>query len=460
VVLLTIFDDRYFSCAKPLNFLDYHQFLVLVGNDLRRYLMLPALPISYLLGRTMNLTDDKVGKLKLSSDEPDGKIFFDDKISGLGVRTYRSGRKTWLYQFRLAGRSYKYEIGSTEKVLASKARAEAKIAAGHVSKGENPIELRRQTEAKHLDQFGELVEEYLDEKLHPIKPGKKPMRPRSYAEVKRHLEDDCKPFWYRAIRSITQDDVSILYKKIARACGSGAASHTWSTLRAFMHWCMGKGVLDKNVAALYDGGGTSPPRKRALTDSEIGIIWNTCRDDHFGNIVRLLLLTGARRDEVGHMHLSELDLAAKKWHVPEDRAKNWNAYDVPLSDTAIDILTKAIKTREAFVFGHGTTRGFSGWSKAKKALDKRIAEAGHTIEHWQIHDLRRSCSSGLQRLKIDPHIIEVCINHLPSKLQRTYQTHGYEDERRTALARWAAHIDAVVNGKTINNVVNFAGATA
>jgi integrase len=408
----------------------------------------------------MNLTDHEIKKLTLSPDEPDGKIYFDDKMSGLGVRCYRSGRKTWLYQFRLAGRSYKYEIGSTEKVLASKARTEAKIAAGHVSKGENPIDLRRQAETKHKDQFGELVEEYLDEKLHPIKNNKKPMRPRSYVEVKRHLEDHCQPFKYRPIKSITQDDVATLYKKIARASGTGAASHTWSTLRAFMHWCMGKGVLDKNVAALYDGGGVNDPRDRTLTDAEIAIVWKACNADQFGNIVKLLLLTGARRDEVGHMHLSELDIAAKKWLVPEDRAKNWNAYDVPLSDTAVDILTEAIETREAFVFGYGEKRGFSGWSKAKKALDKRIAEAGHTIEHWIIHDLRRSCSSGLQRLKIDPHIIEACINHLPPKLQRTYQTHGYEDERRTALARWAAHIEAVVNGKTIDNVVSFAEATA
>jgi integrase len=400
----------------------------------------------------MNLTDHEIKKLVLPPDGPDGKIFFDDKISGLGVRCYSSGRKTWLYQFRLAGRSYKYEIGSTEKVLASKARTEAKIAAGHVSKGENPIDLRRQAEAKHKDQFGELVEEYLDEKLHPIKPGKKPMRPRSYAEVKRHLEDHCEPFKYRAIRSITQDDVASLYKKISRATGSGAASHTWSTLRAFMHWSMGKGVLDKNVAALYDGGGTNDSRERTLTDAEIAIVWKACNVDQFGDIVKLLLLTGARRDEVGHMPLSELDLDDKNWLLPEERSKNRHEHLFTLSDSAVNILTKAVETREAFVFGYGTERGFSGWSKAKKALDKRIAEAGHKLGHWQLHDLRRSFASGLQRLGIEPHIIEACLNHTPPKLQRTYQTHDYEPEKRTALARWADHVLTIVEGRESNVV--------
>jgi hypothetical protein len=186
--------------------------------------------------RSMNLTDDSVKKLMLPPADPDGKVYFDDRISGLGVRCYRSGRKMWLYQFRLAGRSYKYEIGATEKIVASKARIEAKIAAGHVSKGENPIELRRQTEAKHLDQFGDLVTEYLDEKLHPIKLGKKPMRPRSFAEVQRHLEDHCKPFEHRPIRSITQDDIAGLYKKISRqAAPVPQAIHG----RAFAPSCIG-----------------------------------------------------------------------------------------------------------------------------------------------------------------------------------------------------------------------------
>ena len=342
-----------------------------------------------------------------------------------------------------------YEIGATEKILASKARTEAKIAAGHVAKGENPIDIRRRAEAKHKDQFGDLVEEYLDEKLHPIKPGKKPMRPRSYSKVKRHLEEHCKPFKYRSIMSITQDDIADRYKKISRTSGPGAASHTWSTLRAFFHWCMGRGVLEKNVAALYDGGGTNEPRERTLDDAELAIVWKACGDDQFGRIVKLLILTGARRDEVGHMHLDELTLESTQWVkpawlLPGDRAKNRREHLIPLSDTAIDLLTKAVEARDAHVFGYGETRGFSGWSKAKKALDARIAKTGHKLDHWTLHDLRRSFSSGLQRLKIEPHIIEACLNHAAPRLQRTYETHDYEDERRKALSAWAHHIDVVI----------------
>ena len=179
-------------------------------------------------------------------------------------------------------------------------------------------------------------------------------------------------FKHRAIKGITQADVATLYKQISRDAGKGAAKATWSTLRAFFHWCMSRGVLERNVAALYDGGGANEPRERTLEDSEIAIVWKACGDDQFGRILKLLILTGARRDEVGHMHIDELDLRDTQfvkptWLLPADRAKNGREHLIPLSNAAVAILEKAIETREAHVFGYGDTRGYSGWSKAKAA---------------------------------------------------------------------------------------------
>src|SRR5258705_13993105 len=187
-------------------------------------------------------------------------------------------------------------------------------------------------------------------------------------------------------------------------------------------------------------------------NAELSTTWTAWSGDHSNNIVTSSILTGARRDEVGHMPLDELDLQNKNWLLPEERSKNRREFLFTLSDSAVDILTKAVETREAHVFGYGTERGFSGWSKAKAALDKRIAEAGHKLEHWTLHDLRRSFASGLQRLKIEPHIVEATLNHTPPKLERNYQTYTYEAEKRAALARWPADVDAVVTGNTICNI--------
>src|SRR5258705_12319189 len=164
-------------------------------------------------------------------------------------------------------------------------------------------------------------------------------------------------------------------------------------------------------------------------NAELSTTWTAWSGDHSNNIVTSSILTGVPRDEVGHMHLDELDFEKKNWLLPEERSKNRREFLFTLSDSAVDMLTKAVETRETHVFGYGTDRGFSGWSKAKAALDKRIAEAGHKLKHWTLHDLRRSFASGLQRLGIEPHIIEACLNHTLPKLGRTYRTHDHEPEK-------------------------------
>jgi integrase len=421
----------------------------------------PLLPECYRMEiqpQGLKLTDAVARKLALAPDMPDGKIFFDQAVSGFGVRVYRSGRKIWFVQYRFGKATRKENLGPITAKTAEQAREEAKDIFAHVRLGRDPVAERQQRQTDAEDRFGVLVKEYLHEKLHPIKPGKKPMRPRSYDEVERHLETHCAPFANKPIRSITKGDIDELYRAISIESGAGAASHTWSSLRAMMDWAIRRDKLDKNVAALYDGGGTNPPRERTLPDAEIAIVWKACRDDQFSAIVKLLILNGSRRDEVGHMQKSELKDG--RWLVPAERSKNHHSHLVPLSDMAAEIIAKASKTREDFVFGHGTERGFSGWGKAKTALDKRISAAGHQMEHWTLHDLRRSFAAGLQRLKIAPHIIEACLNHIPPKLQRNYQTHDYADEKRAALARWAAHIEAVVNGATTDNVVSMKGAAS
>lgn len=392
----------------------------------------------------LKLTDAVVRKLTLSEDMPDGRIFFDKELPRFGVRVYRSGRKLWFCQYRFGKQTRKETIGLTTEKTAEQAREVAKDIFAHVRLGRDPVAERQQRQADAEDRFSLVVDAYLHEKLHPIKPGKKPMRRRSYEEVKRHLKTHCAPFANKPIRSITKGDVAELYGDISRGPGAGAASHTWASLRAMMDWAVRNDKLERNVAALYDGGGTNPPRDRKLSDAEIAIIWKACRDDQFGNIVKLLLLTGARRDEVGHMPIAETDFEAREWVLPPERAKNGRAHLVPLTDVSLAILQKAVEAQDAFVFGYGKERGFSGWSKAKAALDKRIAESGHNIQPWTLHDTRRAFATGLQRLKIEPHIIEACLNHVPPKLQRTYQLHDYADEKLAALKLWADHLARIV----------------
>jgi integrase len=153
-------------------------------------------------------------------------------------------------------------------------------------------------------------------------------------------------------------------------------------------------------------------REHVITDDELAKIRSACRDDDYGRIVRLLILMGRRRDEVGDMTWPELDLNRGLWTIPRERTKNGLPHEVPLSDAALEILW-SIPRREGrkFVFGEGQG-GFSGWSKSKARLDARIAKTRAVVRPWRLRDLRRTVATRLGELGILPHVVEAILNHV------------------------------------------------
>ena len=123
-----------------------------------------------------------------------------------------------------------------------------------------------------------------------------------------------------------------------------------------------------------------------------------CRDDDYGRVVHLLMLTAQRREEVAALAWNELDLAGALWTIPKKRTKNGLPHDVPLSSPALSILEGAPKRDgRALVFGDGEG-GFQGWSKAKAALDRRIAAAGAKVRPWRLHVFGAPRRHGWRRL--------------------------------------------------------------
>jgi integrase len=179
-----------------------------------------------------------------------------------------------------------------------------------------------------------------------------------------------------------------------------------------------------------------------------------CREDDYGRIVYLLALTGQRREEVGGMRWDELDLDARLWRIPPERTKNHRPHDVPLSGPALQILAKVIRRDRPFVFGEGDGP-FQGWSKAKSALDKRIADAGSTPAPWRLHDLRRTVATRMGDLGIEPHVVEAVLNHVSGTkagVAGVYNRSLYAGEKRAALALWADHVMSTFQGGPQNDV--------
>jgi integrase len=214
-------------------------------------------------------------------------------------------------------------------------------------------------------------------------------------------------------------------------------------------------------------------RDRALTDDEIRLFWVGCDKLGwpFGPMFKLLLLTAQRRDELGTMEWRELDLAARRWIIPLEKAKNDRAHEVHLSDLAVEIIDELPKISRRRVDGAGaepspylfTTNGerpVSGFSKAKDRLDKNMVqllraefeETGQDpkkaqIEGWIIHDLRRTAATGMARLNIAPHVVDRILNHVSGTIRgvaAVYNRHAYLEDRKAALEAWGHYFECLI----------------
>jgi integrase len=201
---------------------------------------------------------------------------------------------------------------------------------------------------------------------------------------------------------------------------------------------MREGLLEQNPAV-----GTNKParsdRQRLLSEGELRALWATLGDDDYSDIVKLLILTAARRGEIGGLRWSEVDLDAATVEIPGERMKNHKPHLIPLSEPALAILRRRqhSRTSREFVFAESGVGGFQHWSQARKALDARI---GGARPDWVLHDFRRLASTVLhERLHVPPHIVERLLAHVGHQrgIAGTYNRAEYLSEKRRALEKWA-----------------------
>lgn len=171
-----------------------------------------------------------------------------------------------------------------------------------------------------------------------------------------------------------------------------------------------------------------------------------------------MILTGARRNEVSHMRYSEIDTARRLWTIPAERSKNHRACAVPLSAQAWSILHAVPPIAGSdFVFTVDGRVPVNNWGEVKLRLS---AKAGIDPASWRLHDLRRSCAAGLQKLGVSIPVIERALNHVSGAfagIVGTYQVHDYAREIAVALQRWANEVERIAGGDKLAKVVPLRG---
>jgi integrase len=370
---------------------------------------------------------------------PAGKaeaIIFDEDIAGFGLRLREGGTRVWIFQYSRDGHTRRMTLGKFPKLTAQGAREMVKPLVHQVGLGRDPVH-EKQEARTHKQTLSETVALYLKAKGNEL-------RPRTLYESARYLHIDARSLHNRPLANITQSEIADLLAKLAEENGPVAANRARASISALFNWAARQGKVQGNPAAFTEKR-AEKSRDRVLSNQEIAAIWNALPDGDFGKIVKVLILTGQRRSEIGGLCWSEIDLDSGLISLPASRTKNGRPHTVPISAPVRAILQAQPRTLgRDYVFGRGT--GFSGWHASRLAL--RLPE---TVKTWTLHDLRRTAVTGMAELGIAPHIIEAIVNHVgghKGSVAGVYNRATYDKEKRDALECWAAHVAEIVSNGT------------
>jgi integrase len=402
----------------------------------------------------------------------------DGIVHGLYLVMQPTGAASWAVRYRYQGASRKLTIGAYPAIDLKNARELASAALVAVARGDDPAGNKK--EAKRAgavsrpshDLIKIVCATYIERQAKPN------TREASWREVERILNREIVGAWAeRRLGEITRADIHVLLDGIVDRGAPILANRTLAALRRVCNWAIGRGIIEGSPCDRVKAPVIEQTRDRVLSDEELRFAWQAFEGAGwpFGHVAQLLLLTGARRDEVGQMTWAEVDLAARTWTIAKERSKNGQAHEIPLSDAAMRIIEALPRVGD----GNGlifTTNGktpASGYSKAKLNFDKAILEGMREAssypdrvtapEHWTFHDLRRTAASGMAGLGIAPHVVEAVLNHKSGTIKgvaAVYNRYSYGAEKRAALEAWARALDAIVTGKPAGNVVELAAARA
>jgi integrase len=379
----------------------------------------------------------------------------DGLLPGLYFVIQPSGKSSWACRYRVDGRPRKLTLGAYPAIDLRKARELAREAIGKVAEGIDPGTERKAAKASAALPANDLIEAAVTRYL--AQHVRRNLRASSAEEIERLLRKEfAAPWASRRLSQIARSDIHAILDSIVERGSPVQANRALAAFRAMCRWAVERGLIDTNPCTGIRAPSAETARDRILTDEELGAVWRAAggQEQPYAEFVKLLILTGQRRSEISEMRWSEIDLAAKLWTLPKERAKNHRQHEIPLSDSAVEILRAMPRVAESdFVFTIYGRRPMCGFHLIKERLDGLLPP---DMSAWVFHDLRRTFASGMARLGINLPVIEKLLNHVSGSfagIVGIYQRHSFDAEKRTAMAAWSRHIEALVTGEAAGNVI-------
>jgi integrase len=382
------------------------------------------------------MTKSAVDALKAASKDT---VYWDAGLPGFGVKVTPRSRKVFVVLYRIGGagsRLRKYTIGPYGRVTLQMARAEAQKVLAARLEGRDPATEKRESKRRMTaDRVDDLIEVFIVQHV---------SKTRKAAEISRLLRREVVSRWgNRCVHAIGKRDIVELASEIAQRGTPMAANTLLKVIKTFLNWCVGRAVIDASPAEGVPLPGKEIARDRVLTNNELVSVIRAARQigGAYGGIVEMLVLTGQRREEVAQMVGDEIDFNSRTWTLPGSRTKNGKPHIVHLSEACIKLIKRASRSG-SYVFSISGARPFQNFTNAKRVLDELSGVTG-----WRLHDLRRTCVSGMARLGVPPHVADKILNHQSgtiSGVAAVYQRHDFLAERKLALERWGQYIETLV----------------
>jgi integrase len=388
----------------------------------------------------------------------------DAHCPGLYLIVQPSGSKSWAVRYRADGKPAKLTLARYPRMSLADAREAARAALRDVARGADPAARKRVLKDAGGNTLADHVDVFIRKHARP--------RNRSWAEQKRHLDVYVIPsLGARDVEAITRREVIELLDRIAgrklkakredgkRVVRGGPtqANRVLTTLRRLFNWLVERDVIPASPVAGVKAPAPETRRDRVLTDGELREVW--CAAETVGHpieaIVKLLILTAARRDEIGGARWSWVQGSAIV--VPADAYKTARSHMIPLASAAlaiVDGLARVDGSEWLFPARGASERPVSGFSDMKERIDRAITKArvergDEPMPGWTLHDLRRTARTGLSALKVPPHVAEAVLGHVLPGVQGVYDHHTYADEKRAALEAWADHVAGLVKANGV-----------
>lgn len=367
----------------------------------------------------------------------------DADTRGLYLVVQTTGSMSWAFRYRRGGKPAKTTLGSWPAMGLADARKAARDAKVALDRLDDPAAIRRAQLARvkaEVQPGDDSVTAWSNRYAVQFKAAGK----RSWKDVERHVAMMQTSIGTKHISHVKGTDVRDMINKL-RNDTPILANRVFSTTRQFFNWLVGEHQITISPCV-----GLKMPkensRDRVLSWVEFSQIWRATYQigTPFGPAIRMLMLTGQRRDEVASLPWSEISMARGEWKLPAERSKNKQDHMIPLSASAI-IELKAMKPDNGpFVFTTNGKTSVSGFSKIKIRIDKMI----ETTEHWRLHDIRRTVATGLAEIQTPIHITEAILNHKSgaiSGIAAVYNRHNYYHEKLIALQAWSRFVDFITD---------------